>query len=347
MKKKIVVTALLVGMISILGGCGQKSSLPEELLGLTKNVTLGEYKALKAEAEAVTDDAINEYINTNLLANSVTYEQIKEGTIKDGDTVNINYVGKKDGVAFEGGTDDSEKGTNLAIGSNSFIAGFEEGLVGAKVGKTIDLNLTFPEDYGNEELNGAAVVFTVDVNYICGKEIVPELTDEFVAANTEYKTVTDYKSFVNETLTNSNASAAEQKVWTTAIANAKISEYPKEDLEAAITNMLNYYKSMATYYSMDLNSVLSMYGTTEETFNDDMQDYAKEVVAEKLVALSIVEKEKIELTDKIYNEKLEKFKTDYGYETVDALKEAIPDAQIKELIYIELGRQFVLDNTAK
>ncbi|MBQ7089512.1 MAG: FKBP-type peptidyl-prolyl cis-trans isomerase, partial [Clostridia bacterium] len=108
----------------------------------------------------------------------VTYEEdIKEGTVQKGDTCAIDYIGKKDGVAFEGGTGSYD----LEIGSGSFIPGFEEGLIGKKIGSTVDLNLTFPENYGNEELNGQDVVFTVTIKKVTTRKVYKELTDELAA----------------------------------------------------------------------------------------------------------------------------------------------------------------------
>lgn len=344
MRKKIMVATLIMSMVLAFTGCDKKKASSNDLKDAVKVVTLGEYKGLNLEVEDATQEDVVEYINTNLLSPNTSYEKVKEGTIKDGDMVNINYSGKIDGEAFEGGTDDSEAGTNLTIGSNSFIDGFEEGLVGAKVGETLDLNLKFPEEYGDDKLNGKDVVFTVTINYICGDQITPELTDEFVSQNTENKTVEEYKAYVKDTLNETNKTNAETNVWNQAVSNAKVSEYSQTDIDKTLASMLDYYKNMATYYNMELSGLLSYYGTSEETFNEDMLDTVKQILAEKLVALAIADKEKIEITDDLYKEKIQEYVTNYGYENEDALKEAIPEDEIKQQIYIELGRQFVIDH---
>ena len=344
MRKRIMVATLIMSMVVALNGCGKKEESPNMLKDATKVVTLGEYKGLNLQVEDVTEEDVVEYINTNLLSPNASYEQIKEGTVKDGDTVNINYAGKIDGEAFEGGTDDSEDGTNLTIGSNSFIEGFEEDLIGVKVGDTVDLNLTFPKDYGKEELNGKDVVFTVTVNYICGDQITPELTDDFVAENTDYKTVDEYKANVKDTLKANSKTEAENNLWNQAVSNAKISEYSQDDIDKALSSMLSYYTNMASYYGMELGQLLTYYGTSEETFNEDMLETVKSMIGEKLVALAIADAENIELTDEVYNKKIDEFVTNYGYENADKLKEAVPEDEIKQQIYIELGKQFVIDN---
>ncbi|MDK2808712.1 MAG: trigger factor [Clostridiales bacterium] len=355
MKKQIIAATLIIGMAVSLIGCGKSTggttdsassntSGKDKIASAAKVVTLGDYKGLSMEIPEVTEEDIQEYINTNLLSPKATYEQIKDGKVKDGDLVNINYTGKIDGVAFDGGTDDSEAGTNLSIGSGQFIEGFESGLVGVAVGDTVDLNLKFPEDYGKDELNGKDVVFTVTVNYICGDQITPELTDAFVTDNTDYKTVDDYKAYVKETLETSNKTQAENTIWSEAVKNATISEYPQEDIDAALSSMLNYYTSMASYYGTDLDTLLSYYGTSQDTFNDDNLETAKTMVAEKLVALAIDDAEKIDVTDDVYQNKVAEYATTYGYADADALKAAVSEDDIYQQIYMELGKQVVFDN---
>lgn len=154
--------------------------------GLNPIVTLGEYKGLtlyEVDASVVAEEM------RNLLEKYGEYVTVNRAA-QENDAVNINYVGKKDGVAFEGGTQDSEEGYNLVLGSDTFIDGFEDGLIGAVAGEVRDLKLTFPETYRNSELAGQEVVFTVTVNAV--KEwVTPELTDAFVAENLNYETTAE------------------------------------------------------------------------------------------------------------------------------------------------------------
>lgn len=359
MRKKVIIAALMLSMVTCLTACKNDKKADEtndlaveetsSARGTTIDdalnyVTLGDYKGLTLSVAEVTDEDINNYIQTNLLDANVSYEQIKEGTIKNGDTVNINYVGKKDGVAFDGGTDDSEEGYNLEIGSGNFIPGFEEGLVGKKIGDTVDLDLTFPEDYQNEELKGQAVVFTVTINYVCGDEKKPELTDDFVASNTAYKTVAEYKDSVKEIINNQNVSIANQDVWNQVLEGATVSEYPEEDIKLTQTSMLNYYNSMAQSYGMELDDVLSTFGTTQETFNEDTRETAESIVKEKLVALAIAKTENLEISDELYNEKLETYAANYGYESAEAMEATVSKDEMMQQIYCELGMNYVMDN---
>ena len=159
-------------------GCAGKQTYAE--LDIDKYVTLGDYKGLSYTAEdtAVTDNQLTLAIQEALSAEGYGEEtegEITSGTVQMGDTCNIDFTGLKDGVAFEGGT---SQGYSLTIGSGQFIDGFEDGLVGVSIGSKVALDLTFPEEYDNEELAGEAVVFEVTVNSVTARTIYPELTDE-------------------------------------------------------------------------------------------------------------------------------------------------------------------------
>ena len=127
-------------------------------------VKLGDYKGLEVTLAStdVTDEEVEQQVETNLNNNDKS-EELKEGTVENGDVANIDYEGKLNGKAFDGGT---AEGYDLTIGSGSFIDGFEDGLIGKKIGDTVDLNLTFPEDYSSTDLAGKEVVFTVKINSV-------------------------------------------------------------------------------------------------------------------------------------------------------------------------------------
>ena len=154
-----MVTATVLGLT----GCGKKAKRQLYNDKLSKYITLADYKGLKVDTKS---DEFKKYYD-NMISSDVSsnnlYVKKTEGTVANGDTANIDYTGKKDGVAFDGGT---AAGYDLTIGSNSFIDGFESGLIGKKIGDTVDLNLKFPENYSSTELAGKAVVFTVKINYV-------------------------------------------------------------------------------------------------------------------------------------------------------------------------------------
>ena len=206
-------------------------------------VELGEYKGLTVEVSptTVTDEEVLKQIRAN--AGSDILEEVTEGTVEEGDTANIDYEGKLDGEAFDGGT---AKDTDLEIGSGTFIPGFEDGLIGVKIGDTVDLPLTFPENY-TEELAGKDVVFTVTVNSV---KRMPELTDDLVNQITdgEYTDVDSYKESVRKDLEDakvaSRPSEINNSLLTQIAATSTIKEYPQELVDYAANNMKNYYKRM-------------------------------------------------------------------------------------------------------
>ncbi|WP_243130543.1 MULTISPECIES: trigger factor, partial [Roseburia] len=160
---------------------------------MSKYITIGQYKGLTLDnsVEAVTDDMVDGRVQEELQNKA---EEVTEGTVQNGDIVTINYVGTKDGVAFDGGTANNYE---LTIGSGTFIDGFEDGIIGMKKGQTKDLDLTFPEEYSSEELAGQEVVFKVTLQSF---KRAPELTDDWAAKNTDCKTAEDYKKEIRKTL---------------------------------------------------------------------------------------------------------------------------------------------------
>ena len=209
MKKKIIAALVGICTVVVMTGCGNKGISNDK-------ITIKQYKGLeveKVDPVEVTDTDVEDSINSTLQTKS-TQNDITDRPAQEGDVVTIDYEGKKDGVAFDGGTAQDQQ---LELGSGAFIDGFEDGIVGHNIGETFDLNLTFPEDYKSEDMAGQAVVFTVTLDKI-SEVIVPELTDELVAELSESaKTIEDYKKEVKEDLETSNKQAAEseqqQNVW--------------------------------------------------------------------------------------------------------------------------------------
>lgn len=285
-KRKILAAGLCALMLLV--GCSGKGSTD-----YSKYVTLGQYKGIEITA---VPDPTEEEVDTALAA------RFRED-VREGDTVNINYVGTLDGEAFSGGT---ANGQELTIGSNSFIDGFEEGLVGVKIGETVDLNLTFPDPYkNNPDLAGKAVVFTVTVNGINGI-VGPEMTDEVVAANTSYENIAAYKESVREELQTEVDSQKLSSIWEIIQANTKISGYPKEEVEAYANEMKSYYETMATlYYGIDLKTFLSTISVTEEEFNQECQTYGEKQTARDMTLAMIAEAEKISVSEEEFNQEVD------------------------------------------
>ena len=309
-------------------------------------VELGEYKGLtvKIAPIEVTDEEILAQIKAD--AGSDALEEITEGTVEEGDTANIDYVGKLDGEAFDGGT---AKGYDLEIGSGTFIDGFEDGLIGAKIGDTIDLTLIFPENYGSEELAGKETVFTVTVNSV---KRMKELTDEVVSTLTdgEYTDVATYKESIKETLLKSKEDSRDNEIKSDILsqisANCTIKDYPQEMLDYGLTNMQNAYKQMAAQYDMEYADLLQNYfGMTEEQFNEEALSAVKQNLSAEMYLKAIAEKEGIEISEEDYEAACQRYADTYGYDSADDLKAAYDEDTIRISALQDKVLDFLEENT--
>lgn len=292
-------------------------------------VELGEYKGLTVELQPieVTEDEIVNQIRVN--AGSDILEELTEGTVGIGDIANIDYEGKLDGVAFDGGT---AKGYDLEIGSGTFIPGFEDGLVGVKTGETVDVPLTFPENY-TAELAGKDVIFTVTVNSI---KRMPELTSELISKVTdgEYTDLEVYKETIRSQIQESKEASQDSQIISELlmqIANAStIKEYPQELLDYGMANMRNAYKQMAEYYNMGYTDLLEAYlGLTEDQFEEQALLAVKQNLQSELYLKAIAEKEGLEVSDADYEEGCTRYLSEYGYSSKEELVAAFGEPTIR------------------
>lgn len=293
-------------------------------LDIDEYVTLNDYANMKVTAEkpATDDAAIESYINENLLVGNITDRAVQEG-----DIANIDYVGKKDGEAFDGGT---AEGYDLTIGSNTFIDGFEDGLIGVMPGETVDLNLTFPENYSSSDLAGQDVVFTVTVNSIQGSaEYATVTVEDMEKMGLEYKSLEELweagKSDVEEeaqTTFNSNAQSA---IVDKLMEECTVNNIPDYLIEEQAQNYNLYVESMAqSWYGVDLETFVSgMYGMTIDEFNEEVNDMCQEMVEQYLVMEAVARAEGIEMTEDMVNEQAAEEATQYGYESAESFLDEI------------------------
>ncbi|PNV61925.1 trigger factor [Clostridium sp. chh4-2] len=325
------------------------SNLMEPIEGVTlgadeDKVVLGEYKGLEVEAvpvEEVKDEEVEQRVQYVLASNPIT-EVPADHVAQNGDTVNIDFVGKKDGVAFEGGT---AEGQDLQLGSGSFIPGFEEGLVGVKAGDKKDLNLTFPENYPQADLAGAAVVFEVTVNSFTS--IVPELNDEFVAAHSETsKNVDAFREELREQIGKEKEAAAllmkKNALFTEVINNSEVSVTDKT-LEEEYNRQLLISTNRAQALGMDLETMLSLYGMDMSTFQNQLRQAAAQMARENLIIDAIADQEGIVLNDT----EREEIAKDIGYGSVDAMESAFGEVTTNSFLMAEKVVAFLADNAVE
>lgn len=276
-------------------------------------VTLGDYKKLKAKKAKTTVAAkeIDEIIE-RMRQGFAEKKDVKRAA-KDGDEVTIDFVGKKDGTAFDGGTAENY---NLTLGSNSFIPGFEEGIVGNKIGETFDLNLEFPKDYHAAELKGAKVVFTTTLKGI--KEVVlPKVDDEFAAKAGPFKTVAELKEDIKRELTAQKDREAGEKLKDALVQELiEVSTVPvpeillKDQAESIERDMVQNLM----YQGLTLEQYLENKGfeSKEKWQETEVADAAKKRVQAGLVLAELSKTEKIEATTKELDEHVERYKQQYA-----------------------------------
>lgn len=332
MRKRL--TILLAGVMSIammLTGCQASQGLE------TEEIKIAKYRGVEVDKvdkpAEVTDEDVESNIQETLESKAETKE-IKDRAVQDGDIANIDFVGKIDGKAFDGG---SSEGFDLEIGSDSFIDGFEDSIIGHKIGDKFDWEGKFPDNYGNTEYAGKDVVFTITVNSITEKK-VPELTDKLVAELSETaKTVKEYKAEVKQQLTDNNETEYNNKlysaVWQEVLKNTEVKKYPDGEKEKFVQTLTDNYKKMAETYNMEFADFLEqMMGMTEDDFNKQVEAAAEQNVMSKMATEAIAEKENIKLDDDTYEAELQKIVDQYGYESVDVLKEQVDKDTLKDTV---------------
>ena len=322
-------------------------------------ITLGEYKGLTVEVApaSVTDEDVDGYIN-NLIESNPAKTEITDRPIQKGDIANIDYEGKyaDTGVAFDGGT---AQGFDLDIGSGMFIPGFEDGLVGVKLGDTVDLDLTFPEEYGSKDLAGKKVVFTVKVNKISEKSKEP--TDEWAAGlgmegvtNLEQLKETSKKQLTEEAEATHKADV-ESSVIDKVIEISEFKDFPQELLNYYLVQeneQLENYAQMYTAYGQpttasDIVRIMMENTAPDQTDADAfLKNMVNEVAQQFITFAAIAKNEHIAISDEdVENYLKEAFDAGTtGYSSLDELKGDVDPKTIKEGLMADKVVAFLVDN---
>ena len=260
-------------------------------------VKLGEYKGIKVKKVEynVKDEDIEEDIK-RLQARNSRLVEVTDRAVEDGDTVNIDYSGSVDGVKFEGGTATKQ---TLVIGSKSFIPGFEDQVIGMKVGEDRDINVKFPEEYHAENLKGKDAVFAIKLNKIEKTEL-PEINDEFIKDAVGAESLEAYKAEVKERLTKQNADRAEREYeneLVNKIADSSEVEIPDALIESQIDHMVGDMEYRMQYQGLKFEDYLKYVGKTMEDYRKELIPQAEVIVKQQLVISAIIDAEKIDATD--------------------------------------------------
>ena len=295
---------------------------------------LPDYKNMTIEVDEVevTDESILGYINSNV----ITSYPVTDRAVATGDVVLIDYVGKKDGVAFEGGT---AQGTELEIGSGTFIPGFEDGLIGVMPGTTVDVNVTFPEDYAATDLAGQPAVFTVTVHSIQEETNYDAVTIEQMAAigltyDSKEALWEEAKKVVEENAETSYQMLIENAILENLMTNTTVTSVPEYLVEEEVQNYFIYLESFCNnYYGCDLETFVSgIYGMTMSDYTEQMMAMSEETVKQYMIMEAIARAEGIEVTDADVQAKAEEEAVAYMFDSVEDLLEQVGESTYRMYI---------------
>lgn len=318
--KKVLAVLTSVTLLSgtLLTGCGSS----QYDYDLSEYVKVGDYIGLeydKPDDIKVSADEIDDAIKEDL-EGAKYLADVEDGKVHDGDTVNIDYVGTIDGEEFDGGSAEQQ---SLVIGSGTMIDGFEDGLIGSSVGDVVTLDLTFPDDYNNEEYAGKDAQFKVTVN--ASQEYVTPTESYYVKNNTEYESVKDYEDAVEKELYDAVESDQKQEIrdalWDQIESSAEVIKYPEKEMNEYKERTRSTIEDYAKDNDMEFADVLDQYyGMTEEEFDEELTSAAENNCKDEMIVYYIASQEGLEITDDEYETFVEGQLSAMGY-TADEFKE--------------------------
>mgnify|MGYP001100169543 CR=1 FL=1 len=338
MKRKIGVVAAVFASSLFLTACGSKEYLKD--IKAEKYVTLGAYTGIEAAVNKleVPEGAVDSYIYDNYLAPKAEKVPVTDRAVQEGDVANIDFVGYHDDVAFEGGTGAD---FDLTIGSGQFIEGFEEGLIGADIGETRRLNLTFPDPYTNPELAGEDVVFEVTVNGI-SESRAPELTDALVKQLDEEgynmggaQTAQELNDYVYQLYDQSVRSAYDNEIETAMASaimeNSTFQDPPEEMVQRFITSIENNMSVRASSIGMSLMQYMQLYqGLDEAGYRTLFDEEGLRMAKQYIMYQAIADKEGLVPTEEEVAGEISSLMTIYGYTSEEELKKSVDVEALKE-----------------
>ena len=299
-------------------------------VALKPEVTLGEYKGIEVEKKEVevTDEEVEAEINKVRESNARMLD-IDDRATQDGDTVLIDFDGYVDGKQFEGGKADDY---SLVLGSHSFIDNFEEQLVGKNIGDDVEVNVTFPENYQAEELQGKPAVFKVKIKEIKVKEL-PELDDDFAQDVSNFDTIAEYKEDLKKKLTENKEEALkrerEEAVIGKIIENAQM-DIPEQMVDAQTRQMTQEFAQRLSSQGLSIDQYMQFTGLTPQKMIEELKPQALKRIQSRLVLEAVVAAENIETTEEELDKEIENMASMYQME-VDKLKEVIGEEEKKQI----------------
>ena len=308
-------------------------------------VTLGEYKGVEVEKSnvEVTDEDINKEVDKERENNSRTID-VDDRAVESGDIIKLDFDGSVDGVPFAGG---KAENYTLTIGSGSFIPGFEDQLIGTKIGEDKDVTVTFPEDYHEKSLAGKEAVFKCKVNAITVKEL-PDADDEFASEVSEFETLAEYKEDIKKKLTEKKEKEARAKKEAQAVEKAvenATMEIPDAMIDTQVQSMMEDFARRMQSQGLSLEQYFQFTGMDAKKMHDQMKPEALKRIQNSLVLEAVAKAENIEISDEKVDEEIAKMAEAYQME-VEKLKGIIGDSerdQMKKDLAVQAAADLIAD----
>jgi len=351
----VILSVVMVFTVAAFSGCGKKNSgVPESVkrfleYDLTEMATVGQYKGITVVKEPIeiTEEDIDTQINLILTSHAEKVAVTDRG-ILIGDSINMNYTGYLDGVEFEGG---SAENVDIVVGSSGYIDGFDDGLVGAKTGEEVTLDLTFPDPYlNNEELSGKPVQFVVKINSV-SESIVPEMSVEFLAENyPEYESVEMLREALELTMYEGAVENQESQLlseaWEEVLKNTTIHSVPEDEYNKLYDEMIAWYRDFtASSFNMELEAYLIQYQNMEfDEFKESIHNEVISYLTETIVLYTIVKNENLSLTDAEYQEGAKEYLDYYGMTDIDELEASYSYETIYENLLWDKAFNCIMEN---
>ena len=308
-------------------------------------VTLGEYKGVEVEKSdvEVTDEDINKEVDKERENNSRTID-VDDRAVESGDIIKLDFDGSVDGVPFAGG---KAENYTLTIGSGSFIPGFEDQLIGTKIGEDKDVTVTFPEDYHEKSLAGKEAVFKCKVNAITVKEL-PDADDEFASEVSEFETLAEYKEDIKKKLTEKKEKEARAKKEAQAVEKAvenATMEIPDAMIDTQVQSMMEDFARRMQSQGLSLEQYFQFTGMDAKKMHDQMKPEALKRIQNSLVLEAVAKAENIEISDEKVDEEIAKMAEAYKME-VEKLKDLIGESekdQMKKDLAVQAAADLIAD----
>ena len=349
-KKAGVIALAAVLTCGTLSGCGSKekkeSSKKTEstkadtgkdaVLGVPDAASyikkLAEYKTIPLKKSEIDEELQKK--KDEQLSTYAKYEEVKTGKVAKGDMVNIYYVGKIDGKEFDGGSCTEETnpdGYNLTIGSGAFIPGFEDSLIGKKIGTTVDINVTFPKDYGSADVAGKDAVFTVTLNYRQGEKVSQKFDDDFVSKNlsSTYESLKDYETKVRKDI-------IKEKAIKKVVEETKLEEYPEELSEKIKKQFTTPIEQYISTQNMTMDDFISQNYSSKSEYEEDLKKNVEAQVKGQVVYNAIAQAEDLKVDESKLEDQIKNYITSYSVADEKALDEQFQKSyggSARELIY--------------